>query len=124
RTLRQEDGLNLRFEKLEVQLRRGVHGRMRLLDCESNRHQDTGAYRRKQNSSAVENLCQIHNSSTVNNRCCSGVLAGRYFESDLHSRNLLLQGKTFAEPVLLNRMNAIWRGVYERLSMHAKVQLA
>jgi hypothetical protein len=96
----------------------------RLLGCEPDRHQDTGAYRQKQNSSPVENLCQTHDSSTVKNRCCSGVLAGRYFPRDQHGHDLLLQGKTFAEPVLLNRVNARWRGVYERLSVHAKDLLA
>src|SRR5262245_36484577 len=70
RALRQENRLYLRFEKVEVQLRRLVLRRMRLLDCEPDRHQDTGAYCQKQYSSPVETLCQIHVTSTVKNRCC------------------------------------------------------
>jgi hypothetical protein len=60
--------LYLRFEKLEIQLRRRGHRRMRLFGCKPNRHQDPGPDCQKQNSSPVENLCQIHDSSTVKNR--------------------------------------------------------
>ena len=53
-----------------VRDRRRGHRRMRLLDCIPHRHQDPGAYCQKQDSSPVENIFQIHNSSTVKDRCC------------------------------------------------------
>jgi hypothetical protein len=54
-SLRQEDGLYLGFEKLEIQLRRRGRRRRRLRGCETNRHQDPGGYCQKENSSPVEN---------------------------------------------------------------------
>src|SRR5262245_18188091 len=85
----QEDWLYPGFEKLEVQLDRRSRRRWRLLNCESNRHKDQGDDDQ------------------------------RYFASDLHDRDLLLQDKSLAEPILVCCGNDGRRGVYEGLRAYA-----